>query len=216
MTSGFDSGTWHTLLGRLQRDPTNPQAWASFVDHYGPRIYRWCRRWGLQEADAQDVTQDVLLRLATRLRDFAYDPRRSFRGWLRTLTHNAWHDHLENRRRPGQGSGDSQVQQQLYSAEAREDLLRQLDEEFDRELLEEAMHRVQVRVEARTWNAFRLLAIEGRTGAEVAGQLEMKVATVFVARSKVQRMLREEVRRLEASASPDDALSAADGQEPRK
>jgi hypothetical protein len=55
----------------------------------------------------------------------------------------------------------------------------------------------RLRVEPRTWDAFHLLAIEGRSGAEVARHLEMKVATVFVARSKVQRMLREEVMRLE-------------------
>src|SRR5262249_28760815 len=66
-----------SLLGRLRRDPTNQAAWAEFVEHYGGKIYAWCRRWNLQEADAQDVTQNVLLRLAQKMRDFAYDPARS-------------------------------------------------------------------------------------------------------------------------------------------
>jgi len=64
-------------------------------------------------------------------------------------------------------------------------------------LLKEAAARVRLRVEPRTWDAFHLLAIEGRSGAEVARRLEMKVATVFVARSKVQRMLCEEITRLD-------------------
>jgi RNA polymerase sigma-70 factor (ECF subfamily) len=62
------------------------------------------------------------------------------------------------------------------------------------------MVRVRLRVEARTWDAFRLLALEGRSGAEAARQLGMKVATVFVARSKVQKMLAEEVHKLDAPA----------------
>ena len=52
-----------TLLGRLRRDPKDQAAWSEFVARYGPRILQWCRGWGLQESDAQDVTQDVLLKL---------------------------------------------------------------------------------------------------------------------------------------------------------
>jgi DNA-directed RNA polymerase specialized sigma24 family protein len=59
------------------------------------------------------------------------------------------------------------------------------------------MARVRLRVQPHTWQAFQLLALEGRSGAEVAAQLNMKVATVFVARSKVQKMIQEEVRQLE-------------------
>ena len=51
-----------------------------FMARYGPKIHAWCRRWGLQEADAQDVTQMVLLRLSVKVREFVYDPSRSFRG----------------------------------------------------------------------------------------------------------------------------------------
>ena len=85
----------------------------------------------------------------------------------------------------------------LESVEARDDLVVRLDEQFDRELFEEASFRVRLRVEPHTWEAFRLAAIEGLAGAEVSERLGMKVATVFKAKSKVQRMLREEICRLE-------------------
>jgi RNA polymerase sigma-70 factor (ECF subfamily) len=172
-------------------------AWGEFVDRYGPRIYRWCRHWQLQEADAQDVTQNVLLKLAEKMRAFSYDPSKSFRGWLKTLTHHAWHDFVESRRRQERGSGDSEALAALHSAEAREELTRHLEEEFDRELLEVAMARVRLRVQPHTWDAFRLLAQEGRSGSEAAKSLQMKVATVFVARSKVQKMVQQEIRKLE-------------------
>src|SRR5205085_6200505 len=168
-----------------------------FVEHYGAKIYAWCRRWDLQEADAQDVTQNVLLKLAEKLRDFEYDASRSFRAWLKTLTHHAWSDYQEARRRPGQGSGDSQVGLLLDSVVAREDLLQRLEEEFDRELLDEAMARVRLRVAPQTWEAFRLTAVEGLAGAEAAAAIPMQVAQVFVAKRRVQTMLQEEVARLE-------------------
>src|SRR5436853_119899 len=113
MQSNPASLTSETLLGRLCQSPDDPAAWDRFVERYGPKIYGWCRSWRLQDADAEDVTQDVLLRLARTLRSFAYDPSRSFRGWLRTVTHNAYADFLADGRRPDSGSGDSGVLQVL-------------------------------------------------------------------------------------------------------
>jgi len=201
MDQANSSRTSPSLLGRLRRDPTDQTAWGEFVDRYGPKIYGWCRGLRLQEADAEDVTQLVLLKLADKMRTFAYDPKRSFRGWLMTLTHHAWSDFLESRRRPGAGSGDSRVHEQLESLQARDDLVTRLKEEFDKEILEEASFRVRLKVVPQKWEAFRLMALEGRSGAEVAQQLGMKVATVFVVRSKVQKMLQEEIRKLEADVS---------------
>jgi RNA polymerase sigma factor (sigma-70 family) len=197
MGGPYDSGTRITLLGRLRRDPTNQAAWGEFVEHYGRKIYGWCRKWNLQEADAQDVTQNVLLKLAQKLREFTYDPSRSFRAWLKTLTHHAWSDFVESRQRPGLGSGDSQVAGLLSSIEARDDLVKHLEAEFDREVLEEAMQRVRLRVAPQTWQAFTLTALEGCSGAEAAGRIPMQVAQVFVAKRRVQKMLQEEVGKLE-------------------
>lgn len=193
MARTVDSGTRTTLLGQLQHNPTDPAAWGEFVDHYGRKILGWCRKWDLQEADAQDIAQEVLLKLAVQMRHFRYDPSQSFRAWLKTLAQHAWSELV-------QGSGDSQVAWRLQTAEARDDLIQHLEAEFDRELLEAAVVRVRLRIEPRTWDAFRLLAFEGLSGAEAAERFGMKVATVFVARSKVQKMLQQEVQRLEGAA----------------
>src|SRR5437763_6221235 len=199
-----DSGTRVTLVGRLRRDPTDQAVWEEFVEHYGPRIYGWCRKWSLQEADAQDVTQNVLLKLAQKLREFSYDPSRSFRAWLKTLTHHAWSDFLESQQRPGLGSGDSRVAGMLHSVAARDDLVKHLEAEFDREILEEAMGRVRLRVAPQTWSAFALTALEGLSGAEAAERIPMQVAQVFVAKRRVQKMLQEEIAKLDKTT--DDGM----------
>jgi RNA polymerase sigma-70 factor (ECF subfamily) len=186
-----------SLLGRLRSDPTDQTAWSEFVRRYAPQIYSWCRKWRLQDTDAQDVTQAVLMKLAEKMRTFTYDPARSFRAYLKTLAHYACCDFLESRQRPDRGSGDTKVLDQLESVEARDDLLAHLDAAFDLELLEEAKARVQQRVESHTWDAFRLTALERLSGAAVAEQLRLKVTTVFKAKSKVLKMLHEELARLD-------------------
>jgi RNA polymerase sigma-70 factor (ECF subfamily) len=151
----------------------------------------------LQEADSEDVTQDVLLRLSQKLGTFQYDPSRSFRGWLRAVTQNALADFLAARRRQCSGSGDDAVLEQLQSVEAREDLLDHLKEQFDSEIVAMACTRARARVEPQTWEAFRLTAYEGLTGEEVAARLGMTRATVFKAKSRVMQFLREEIKQLD-------------------
>jgi RNA polymerase sigma-70 factor (ECF subfamily) len=201
MESASASTTSATLLGRLRRDPTDQAAWAEFVDRYGRKIYGWCRHWNLQDADAEDVTQTVLLILAQKMSTFAYDPSRSFRSWLKTLTQHAWSDFVAARKPADQGSGDRQVDELLHQLAARDDLITRLNAEFDHELLEAAMTRVRLRVQLQTWEAFRLTALQGLSGAAAAEQLNMRVATVFNAKSKVHRMLQEELRKLEDTKS---------------
>jgi RNA polymerase sigma-70 factor (ECF subfamily) len=99
MNDDPDQRTSASLLHRLQNDVSDEAAWKTFVERYGPRIYSWCRQWQLQDPDAQDVTQEVLLELVEKLRRFRYDPSRSFRAWLKTLVHHAWQDFLDRRRR---------------------------------------------------------------------------------------------------------------------
>jgi RNA polymerase sigma-70 factor (ECF subfamily) len=190
--------TSQTLLGRLRRDPLNDAAWGEFVEHYGRHIYRWCRQWNLQDADAEDVAQDILLKLARKLRDFKYDPSSSFRGWLKTVAHHTWLDFVDGQHRAHSIAND-QIMDLLQSVEAREDLIQHLAEAFDYELLEAAKVQVRLRVAPHTWNAFQLVALEGMPATEVAAKVQMQVAMVYVAKSKVQKMLQEEIQKLEAS-----------------
>jgi RNA polymerase sigma-70 factor (ECF subfamily) len=191
-----ESKTSASLLARLRQIPADQTAWVQFTERYGRKIYAWCRQWNLQEADAEDLTQDVLLKLAEKMQTFVYDPAKSFRAWLKTVTRHAWSDSWSGRHAVV-AAGGSQALGLLQTVEAREDLVRRLEEEFDRELLDEAMARVRMRVTPRTWEAFERTALQGQSGVEAAQAVGMKVATVFVARSKVQKMLQEEMQRLE-------------------
>ena len=111
------------------------------------------------------------------------------------------------------GAGSGAGSGWLESVEARDDLLKRLNDQFDRELVEEASVRVRLRVEPHTWEAFRLTALEEMPGAEVARRLQVKVATVFKAKSKVLKMLQEEIARSEALLDESDVGAQQKGEE---
>lgn len=199
MPADTGDNTRITLLQRLKENPGDQLSWAEFVRLYGPAIRGWLVHWGLQEADSQDVTQNVLLRLTMKLPQFKYDPSRSFRGWLKTLTHHAWHDFVTEAGYRNRGSGDTSILDQLKSLAAREDLEARLDLEFDRELRQVAIGRVRERVATSTWEAFKLAAMDGVAPQTVADKLNVRVSQVYLAKHRVQKLLQEEIRVLEGN-----------------
>jgi RNA polymerase sigma-70 factor (ECF subfamily) len=190
-----------TLLHRLNQNPTDELSWAEFVRVYNPAIRTWLTHWGLQEADAQDVAQNVLFRLTAKLPQFKYDPTKSFRGWLKTLTHHAWHDFVTEAGYRTRGSGDTSVLDQLQSVAAREDLAARVEATFDKELLEMALVRARDRVAENTWLAFKLAALDGVAPQTVADQLGVRVSQVYLAKHRVQKLVQEEIRAIEGPPS---------------
>lgn len=188
-----------TLLARLRDRPTDQAIWQEFVRRYRPLIYASCRKWQLQPADAEDVTQAVLARLLDKMRTFQYDPTQSFRAWLRTVTRRVLANELSRRRRV-QGSGDSVIVMMLANIEARDGLIQAVEAGYDRELLDEALRRVRQRVAPQQWEAFRLTALESMSGADASKQLGMLVSTVYSSKSKVQKLVREELERIDGDA----------------
>ncbi|MBX7105145.1 MAG: RNA polymerase sigma factor [Gemmataceae bacterium] len=191
-----------TLLGRLRQTPGDPAAWTEFTHRYGSMIYRWCCYWGLQEADAQDVVQNVLLELSREMREFTYDSTGSFRSWLKTVARRAWIRYQESQRRHHTSGDAASFLEKLRDPKAQEDLLRHLEEEYERELLERALLQVQLRVKSNTFEAFRLTVFEGLSGREAAERIGMPVSHVFVAKSNVQKMVREVIAELDCEAIP--------------
>jgi RNA polymerase sigma-70 factor (ECF subfamily) len=191
-----DDDTSVTLMMRLGQSPADAAAWDRFVERYQPMIKAWCLRWGSQASDADDVAQEVLTKLVTAMKTFRYDPDRSFRARLKTVTQNAWTD-LAKSQRLRSAADPGLIPAIADSHDALVDLEKQMEEALDRELLELAMHRVERRVKPTTWQAFRRTVIDNRAGPEVARELGMQVAHVFVAKHRVQKLLEQEVRSLQ-------------------
>lgn len=202
MTEGHNPVTSPTLLGRLRHAPDDPTAWAEFSRRYGAMIHRWCRTWGLQSADADDVVQNVLLELSRQMRDFVYDSTGSFRAWLKTIARRAWIKYLDYRKKHDTATSDVTILESLSDPAAEDDLIKHLEQEYERELLEQALARVRLRVKPATYEAFRLTALDGLSGKEAAERIGMPVAHVFVAKGNVQKMVAAEITELDRGAVP--------------
>jgi RNA polymerase sigma-70 factor (ECF subfamily) len=169
------------LLERL-RQPSDVEAWTRFVDLYTPLLFRWARRLGLQDADAADLVQDVFGILLRKLPQFDYDPNRSFRGWLHTVLLNHWRDHPRRISYPL----PAETTVPDPADEARE-------AEYRRYLVGRALALMRSDFQPATWQACWECVANDRPASDVAAELGMSVAAVYVARSRVLRRLRHEL-----------------------
>jgi len=187
-----------SLLLRI-RDARDGAAWAQFVQVYAPLIYAYARKHGLQDGDAADVTQESLGAVAGAVRGLDYDPRRgSFRGWLFAVVRNRLRGFWARQDRPGRGSGDSAAHDRLREVPARaEDPDELWEQEYERRRFAWAAERVREQVQDATWQAFRMTAVEGKSGQEVAQVLGMTVAAVYLAKSRVMARLKEQIKPLQ-------------------
>lgn len=195
MNQSFGPGTRLTLIGRVQA-AGGDSAWAEFHAIYFPIITRWCSLRGLQPADAQDVSQQVFLKLLAGI--CKYCPRQGrFRAWLRTVVNHAvidmvratpnWH-HLHQ-------SGELEA---LASAEARESLAAEVEDadpglvDVALELADAVVARVKARVKPHTWDMYYQVVVLGRSPADVAADHDVGTGTVHVVCHRVRKMLDEE------------------------
>jgi RNA polymerase sigma-70 factor (ECF subfamily) len=176
-----------SLLQRL-REPDPQEAWARFVDLYTPLVYFWACRAGLQAPDAADLVQEVFLILLDRLPEFSYDPKRSFRSWLRTVTLNKWRDMC--RRRAAALPPGGPLPEDLPVPDSAEAVW---EAEYRQHLVAQASRLMQAEFQPTTWQAFWIQVVEGRSGYETAQRLGLSLDAVYAARSRVLRRLRQEL-----------------------
>jgi RNA polymerase sigma-70 factor (ECF subfamily) len=195
MTSSFH--TRPSLLVRL-RDAGDRAAWGQFVELYAPLVYRFARRRGLQDADAADLTQDVLKAVAGASARLEYDPGRgTFRGWLFTVARNLLNNFLARQRRRPAAEGGTEGQRLLEELPApieNEEALWQ--QEYEQRLFDWAAEQIRGDFQETTWQAFWRTAVEGENPRTVAAALALSVGAVYVAKSRVLARLRKLVQEI--------------------
>ena len=189
--------TRRSLVLRL-RNLDDEAAWAEFVQVYEPLIYRLARSKGLQDADAQDLCQDVFRAVAAAIERWDPEPARGrFRGWLFRIARNLLVNFLTAQRRRARGSGRTSVQELLEAQPAPDaDAEAEFAAAFKRRAFRWAAEQVQNEFTTSTWQAFWRTGVENRLIAEVARELGLSVGAVYIARSRVLARLRERVEQL--------------------
>src|SRR5687767_5596068 len=188
------SETSVSLLERLRLRP-DAVAWQRLVDLYTPLIRDWLRRHALQAPDADDLVQEVLAVVVRELPHFRHDRRTgALRRWLRTVTVNRLRVFWRGRRgRPrAAGAGDfAEVLAQLEDPDS--GLSRLWDQQHDEHIARRLLELLEPEFEPTTWQAFRLLVLEGRDTADVAGALGISANAARIAKSRVLSRFRQEI-----------------------
>lgn len=176
------------------RDPANERAWSVFTELYRPVVYRMARRRGLQDADAQDLAQKVLVSVARAISDWEEDNQRGrFRNWLSRVTRNAIIDAFR-RIKPDAAIGGSGIEKILNQSPAAHET--EIEYEYERAMFRRAAELVQKEFKPATWTAFWQTTVEGRTIASVANELNQSPGAIYTSRSRVMKRLKETVETL--------------------
>ena len=179
-----------SMLDRVRAE--DPAAWKRLVELYSPLIYSWARRSGLRNEDAADLLQEVWRAVAGNVARFRRTPGEgSFRGWLWAISRNKLRDHFRARQGSPEAVGGSDARDRIH--DIADDEPPDSDESGPGSLLHRALELIRGDFEERTWQAFWRSAVDGLPAAAVATELSLSVDSVYQAKSRVLRRLREEM-----------------------
>ena len=190
------SKTSVSLLLRI-RDSDDREAWEEFSNIYRPAIVGWARQKGLQNADAEDLAQQVLIKVAKSIPTWEHDPQRAtFRTWLNRVTHNAALNAI-TRAKPDRASGNSKIMDFLNESTSNDQSCEMLTIEIRREVFRYAANEIQPEFQPNTWSAFWLTSVDGHPVDEIASQLGKNPGSIYAARSRVMRRLKAKIEELQ-------------------
>lgn len=185
-----------SLLERLRLDP-DAASWRRLVDLYSPLIRDWLRKQGLQPADADDLTQKVLVVLVHELPHFQHRRKGAFRSWLHKITLNRLRDFCRARQTHPAATGNSSVMRMLEQLDdPNSELSRLWEQEHDQYIVERALKLIEPEFAPTTWRAFWRVTRDGVDAADVAAELGVSTNAVFIAKSRVLKRLRTEIEGL--------------------
>lgn len=185
-----------TMLSQM-RNADDRSAWDRFADLYRPAVYRFARRMGLQDADAEDIAQRVLESVRSAFANRPPDlTRGKFRAWISQVTRNAAINVIQ-RDLKNRGTGRSTVLEDLHQHSADgTDLESAWQREEEIVLFRTAAAEVRSACTASVWTAFEQTAVEGRSTAAVAEELGVSAGVVYASRSRVLKRIRNVIERL--------------------
>lgn len=189
--SSSPTGSSASLVARLQAFDTN--AWQRLSELYGPEVYGWARRAGLQDSNAADVMQEVFQTVVRQIAGFRRErPGDSFRGWLWGIAQHKILDQFRRTANQPNSPGGSEFYQKLAQlAEASAEGATPAEEIV--RLARRALALIRSDFEPTTWQAFERSVLDGATAAQIAAELGISRGAVYTAKCRVLARLRQEL-----------------------
>lgn len=191
--------TRYSLISRLS-DDRDQDAWAEFETVYRPVVYNSARKHGLQDADAQDLVQQVMISIARALKQRPHDRQRAkFRTWLFSVTRNAIINSVQ--RRPNDlGVGNTDNLKLLQNVAQSVDEAAKWESDYQRAIFHWAANKIRQEFADETWQAFWLTTVDGISCEAAAEKLGKEVGSIYAARSRIVRRLKKKVEEFDQSS----------------
>ena len=198
-----DLKTRRTLISRL-RNWEDQESWRDFFNTYWKFIYGVAIRFGLSDAEAEDVVQETILTVAKKMPVFEYDPAVcSFKGWLMHVTRLRIIDQLR-KRSPAQPTRSDRARNpedtgtlERIPDPASLPLETVWRDEWEKNTVDVAMNRVKQRIKPEHYQIFYLSAVKQVSLQKVAQLLDISASRVYLVRHRVGKLIKDEIRRLE-------------------
>jgi RNA polymerase sigma factor (sigma-70 family) len=196
--------TRQSLLARM-KDWSDQASWQDFFHTYWRLIYSVAIRAGLNNSEAEEVVQETVISVAKKISEFKNDPALgSFKGWLMLITRRRIADQFRKRPPPAahaihradETAGTSTVERMPDPASL--DLDKVWEEHWQKNLLDAAMENVKRQVSAKQFLLFYQQVVKEWPAAKVAEKYDVNLAQVYMARYRVARLVKKEVRKLQA------------------
>ena len=191
-----------SLLTRLRHSPES-EHWNRLLELYEPLIRAWLRKYDVQESDANDLVQEVLMAVSKDLGKFDHSGQAgAFRGWLKAILVNRLRKVWRSRDRRPKSRGDSDMDSRLAQLEDPNSEMSQVfDREHDQYVLRQLLALAEPHFAPNTWQAFCRVALEGAAPDVVASELGISLNAVVIAKCRVLNRLRLESDGLIESSS---------------
>jgi len=193
--------TRESLLSRLS-DWNDQKSWKTFFDTYWRLIYTTAIKAGLTDAEAQDVVQETIICVCKNMKDFRYDKRGSFKGWLLRLTSWRVADQFRQRqqcishkRNDPRDSTETDVLDRIEdpfpsSVESA------WNQEWEENLVEVALERVKRKVDGKAYQVFDLYVVKKWPVSRISTSLKINPAKIYLAKHRVGKLIKKEIMQL--------------------
>ena len=194
--------TRESLLSRL-KDREDHESWAVFFDTYAKLIYGAAVKAGLRDAEAQDAVQETVISVMRSMPDFKYEAVcGSFKSWLLQLT--TWRitdqfrkrlptsDVKPNNRDTSTGTNVIERFPDLTSKTIEEIW----NEEWENNLIEAAVKRVKLQVDAKQYQIFDLYTQKGWSVRKISQTMQVSAGQVYLAKHRISSLIKKEIREL--------------------
>lgn len=185
--------TRQSLLLQLKENGDD-EVWREFYAIYGRMIFGYALRFRLSHSEAEDVVQEVCVKLFRQILSFDYSPELGhFRGWLKTITKHAVIDYIRRKTRRSDKAEAYREHAEVIGEEKRDKAEELWLREWEKAVMDAALRRVYARVGAQSQRIFHLFVVENRPAAEVGETVGVEANAVYACKHRLLKLIREEV-----------------------